>query len=301
MSDKMRIGWIGTGVMGLSMAGHLQAAGWPLTVYNRTKAKTQPLIDKGAKWADTPRAVAEASDVVFTIVGYPHDVEEVTLGENGVLRGLAAGGIVCDMSTSSPVLAEHIAAAAKQQGCESLDAPVTGGDVGARDAKLSIFVGGDQAAYERVLPCFNKMGTNILHCGGAGFGQKGKLANQAAIAGVMISTCESFLFAQEAGLDVSKWMELVVAGSGGSFAMNTLGRRMLKGDFAPGFFIDHFIKDLGLCLEECRRMKLVLPGITLADQLYRTMQAKGQGSKGTQALVECLAELSAKKWNACCK
>ena len=146
MADKMRIGWIGTGVMGLSMAGHLQAAGWPLTVYNRTKAKTQPLIDKGAKWADTPRAVAEASDVVFTIVGYPHDVEEVTLGENGVLRGLAAGGIVCDMSTSSPVLAERIAAAAKKQGCESLDAPVTGGDVGARDAKLSIFVGGDQAA-----------------------------------------------------------------------------------------------------------------------------------------------------------
>ena len=190
---------------------------------------------------------------------------------------------------------------AKKQGCESLDAPVTGGDVGARDAKLSIFVGGDNAAYERVLPCFNKMGTNILHCGGAGFGQKGKLANQAAIAGVMISTCESFLFAQEAGLDVAKWMELVVAGSGGSFAMNTLGRRMLKGDFAPGFFIDHFIKDLGLCLDECRRMKLVLPGITLADQLYRIMQAKGQGSKGTQALVECLAELSAKDWRACCK
>ena len=207
MADKMRIGWIGTGVMGLSMAGHLQAAGWPLTVYNRTKAKAEPLLAKGAKWADTPRAVAEASDVVFTIVGYPHDVEEVTLGENGVLRGLAAGGIVCDMSTSSPVLAERIAAAAKQQGCESLDAPVTGGDVGARDAKLSIFVGGDQAAYDRVLPCFNKMGTNILHCGGAGFGQKGKLANQAAIAGVMISTCESFLFAQEAGLDVAKWME----------------------------------------------------------------------------------------------
>lgn len=299
MDKDLRIGWIGTGVMGLSMAGHLQKAGWPLTVYSRTQAKAEPLLAKGAKWAETPRAVAQASDVVFSIVGYPSDVEEVTLGEQGALSGLGAGGILCDMSTSSPALAERIATSAKERGCFSLDAPVTGGDVGAREAKLSIFVGGEKSAFERLLPCFNKMGAHTLHCGGAGFGQKSKLANQAAIAGVMISTCESFLFAQEAGLDVPTWMELVVAGSGGSFAMNSLGRRMIKGDFAPGFFIDHFVKDLGLCLEECRRMNLVLPGIALADQLYRILQAKGQGSKGTQALIEGLAELSAKKWRVC--
>lgn len=181
--------------MANSDAGHLQAAGWPLTVYNRTKAKADALIAKGAQWADTPRAVAEASDVVFTIRLPPRRGRSNSGRKWRTARPQAAGGIVCDMSTSSPMLAERIAAAAKKQGCEPLDAPVTGGDVGARDAKLSIFVGGDEAAYNRVLPCFNKMGTNILqHCGGAGFGQKGKLANQAAIAGVMISTCESFSF-----------------------------------------------------------------------------------------------------------
>ncbi|MBO6170877.1 MAG: NAD(P)-dependent oxidoreductase [Desulfovibrio sp.] len=296
MTEKLRIGWIGTGVMGFSMAGHLLDAGYPLTVYNRTRAKAEPLLARGARWADTPRAVAEAADAVFSIVGFPADVEEVMLGENGALHGLAKGGLLCDMSTSSPALAERIAQAAREQGCDALDAPVTGGDVGAREARLSIFVGGEAAACERLLPCFRKMGEKILHCGGPGSGQKAKLANQVAIAGVMFSTCESLLFAQEAGLDVAQWLELVVAGAAGSAAMNTLGRRVLKNDFAPGFFIDHFIKDLGLCLEECRRMQLVLPGLTLADGLYRAMQAKGLGRQGTQTLIASLAELSAKQW-----
>ena len=298
MADKMRIGWIGTGVMGLSMAGHLQAAGYPLTVYNRTRAKAEPLLAKGAQWADTPREVAAKSDVVFTIVSYPRDVESVILGENGVLQGLASGGLVCDMSTSSPVLAERIAVTALQQGCVSLDAPVTGGDIGARNGTLSIFVGGDKEGYEKLEPCFNTMGKNILHCGAAGFGQKAKLANQVAIAGVMFSVCESCFFAQEAGLDVAKWLELVVQGAAGSKAMDTLGRRILKSDFAPGFFINHFIKDLGLCLDECRRMQIVLPGIGLAEQLYRSMQARGQGDLGTQALIDCLATLSGKQWRS---
>ena len=298
MADKMRIGWIGTGVMGLSMAGHLQSAGYPLTVYNRTRAKAEPLLAKGAQWADTPREVAAKSDAVFTIVGFPRDVESVILGENGVLQGLASGGLVCDMSTSSPVLAERIAVAALQQGCVSLDAPVTGGDIGARNATLSIFVGGDKEGYEKLEPCFNTMGKNILHCGAAGFGQKAKLANQVAIAGVMFSVCESCFFAQEAGLDVAKWLELVVQGAAGSKAMDTLGRRILKSDFAPGFFINHFIKDLGLCLDECRRMQIVLPGIGLAEQLYRSMQARGQGDLGTQALIDCLATLSGKQWRS---
>ncbi len=185
MAEKLRIGWIGTGVMGSSMAGHLLTAGWPLTVYSRTKTKADALVAKGAQWADSPRAVAAASDIVFSIVGFPSDVEEVMLGEDGALRGLARGGIVCDMTTSSPALARRIAEAASARGCAALDAPVTGGDVGAREARLSIFVGGDKAAFERAEPCFAKMGQRLLHCGPAGSGQQAKLANQAAVAGVV--------------------------------------------------------------------------------------------------------------------
>jgi 3-hydroxyisobutyrate dehydrogenase len=286
--------------MGGHMAGHLLAAGFPLTVYNRSKAKAEPLLRKGARWAESPRALAAVSDVVFSIVGYPGDVEEVMLGAQGALNGLAKDGILCDMTTSSPTLAERIAKAAADKGCIALDAPVTGGDVGARDAKLSIFVGGDETGYGRIKPCLEKMGPNILHCGPAGFGQRGKLANQIAVAGVMFSVCESLFFAQEAGLDVAKWMDLVVPGAAGSRAMDNLGRRALKGDYDPGFFIDHFIKDLGLCLEECRRMRIVLPGLTAAEQIYRAMQAQGQGSGGTQSLVLELAALSGKQWRAHC-
>jgi 3-hydroxyisobutyrate dehydrogenase len=242
--------------------------------------------------------LAAVSDVVFSIVGYPKDVEEVMLGERGALKGLAQGGVLCDMTTSSPELAERIARAAADKGCIALDAPVTGGDVGAREAKLSIFVGGDRDGYDKIKLCLDKMGPNILYCGGAGFGQRAKLANQIAIAGVMFSVCESLLFAQESGLDVSKWLDLVVAGAAGSAAMNNLGRRALKGDYAPGFFIDHFVKDLGLCLEECRRMRIALPGMTAADQIYRSMQTRGHGDKGTQALVLGLAALSGKQWRA---
>ena len=298
MTEALRIGWIGTGVMGLSMAGHLQAAGWPLTIYSRTRSKAAPLLDRGAQWADSPRAVAATSDVVFSIVGFPADVEEVMLGENGALAGLAPGGILCDMTTSSPSLARRMSEAAAARGCSALDAPVTGGDVGAREARLSIFVGGDSAALARIRPCLERMGQRILHCGAAGMGQQGKLANQVAVAGVMFSVCESMLYAQEAGLDVTQWLELVIPGAAGSTAMGTLGRRLLKADYAPGFFIEHFVKDLGLCLEECRRMNLVLPGVALAEQLYRAMQAQGQGRLGTQNLIRCLAELSGKNWRA---
>lgn len=298
MSTSLRIGWIGTGVMGHSMASHLQTAGYPLTVYNRTRSKAAALLDKGARWADTPRAVAEQSDIVFSIVGYPADVEAVTIGENGALHGLAKGGILCDMTTSSPALARRIAEAAAAVGCTALDAPVTGGDIGAKNAALSIFVGGDEAAFQRIKPCLERMGQKILHCGGAGTGQQGKLANQIAIAGVMFSVCESLLYAQEAGLDKDAWLELVAAGAAGSTAMNTLGRRVLKGDYAPGFFIEHFVKDLGLCLEECRRMGLVLPGTERAEEVYRMALAQGHGRNGTQDLINILAAQSGKQWNA---
>lgn len=298
MNNKPRLGWIGTGVMGHSMAGHLLAAGYPLTVYSRTKAKAEGLLACGARWAETPREVARNADIVFSIVGYPRDVEDVMLGEQGALSGLDGGGILCDMTTSSPELARRIAAAAAARGCASLDAPVTGGDIGAREARLSIFVGGDKEAFERVRPCFEAMGKNILHCGAAGTGQQAKLANQVAIAGVMFSVCESLLFAQEAGLNVRQWLELVVPGAAGSTAMGTLGRRLLGCDYAPGFCVEHFIKDLGLCLEECKRMGLVLPGVALAEQVYRLAQARGHGKDGTQVLLQVLAELSGKQWRA---
>ena len=298
MANTLRIGWIGIGVMGASMAGHLLAAGHPLTVYTRTKGKADALCARGAQWADSPQVVAAASDIVFSMVGFPSDVEEILLGENGALKGLAKGGIICDMTTSSPDLARRIAEAAAAKGCAALDAPVTGGDVGAREARLSIFVGGDKAAFDRVKPCLAKMGQRLLHCGQAGSGQQAKLANQVAVAGIMFSVCESLLFAQESGLDVAQWLELVVPGAAGSAAMGTLGRRLLQGDYAPGFFIDHFVKDLGLCLEECHRMNLVLPGLNLADAFYRMMQAQGQGRQGTQSLIACLAQLSGKNWRA---
>lgn len=297
-TQKPALGWIGTGVMGLAMAGHLLKAGYPLTVYSRTKAKAQPLLDAGARWADSPKAVGAASNIVFSIVGFPADVEEVILGPNGALAGMAKGGIVCDMTTSSPLLAARIAEAAAAQGCLGADAPVTGGDVGAKAASLSIFVGGEQQAYDQLKPCLECMGQRVVHCGAAGTGQQAKLANQVAVAGVMFSTCESLLFAQEAGLDVRVWLETVIPGAAGSTAMKNLGHRIMDGDFEPGFFIEHFLKDLTLCLDECRRMNLVLPGLSAAEAAYRSLVARGYGKRGTQLLIKGLAEASGKSWRS---
>lgn len=296
MTESFTVGWIGLGVMGHPMASHILDAGYSLTVYNRTKSKAEDLLDKGAQWANSPREVALASDIVFSIVGYPADVQNIMLGEKGTLSGLRKGGILCDMTTSSPELAIDIANHAEKVGCFSLDAPVTGGDVGARNATLSIFVGGNEEAYKRILPCLQILGKNFMYCGKPGNGQQAKLANQAAIAGVMFSVCESLLYAQKAGLDVEKWLELVVPGAAGSVAMNTLGRRILNNDFEPGFYIDHFIKDLGLCIAECKRMGIVLPGVQLADEFYSMIQNQGYGKKGTQLLVEALARFSGKSW-----
>lgn len=296
MNDKPRIGWIGTGVMGRHMAGHLLSSGYPLTVYNRSPEKMKALVECGAAPAASPAEVGANSDIVFSIVGYPADVEAVSAGPAGAFQAMAPGSIFCDMTTSSPSLAVTLALKAQEKGIISLDAPVTGGDVGARDATLSIFVGGNKAGYDAVLPCLEIMGKRIMHCGDAGMGQQAKLANQIAVAGVMFSVCESLLYAQKAGLDVRKWHELVSVGAGGSVAMKTLGTRMMNGDYAPGFFIDHFVKDLGLVLEECRRMNLALPGAELADRLYRSIQAKGRGANGTQALIEALAENSGTAW-----
>lgn len=296
VTNNVQLGFIGLGVMGNAMAAHLLDAGFNLTVYNRTQSRADALVDAGAAWADSPRDVALQSDIVFSMVGFPQDVEEITLGENGILKGLRKGGIMCDMTTSSPQLAKQIAKRASLVGCFSLDAPVTGGDIGAKNATLSIFVGGDKDAYDRVLPYLEHMGKNFMYCGGPGQGQQAKLANQVAVAGVMFSVCEALLYAREAGLDLQKWVELVVPGAAGSVAMNSLGKRILNNDFEPGFYVEHFVKDLGLCLEECRQMGIVLPGTALADQFYKSMLYNGEGKKGTQLLIEALARLSGKSW-----
>ena len=288
-----RVGWIGTGVMGAAMCGHLLDAGHPTTVYTRTAARAAALLARGARWAATPGAVAAASDVVFTIVGYPHDVREVVFGADGVLAGAAAGSVLVDMTTSEPSRAREIAVAAAAGGVASLDAPVSGGDVGARTAKLSIMVGGDAAALARVRPLLARLGTTIVHQGPAGAGQHTKMVNQIAIASNMIGVCEALLYARRAGLEPSTVLQSIGGGAAASFSLATYAPRMLAGDFAPGFMVEHFIKDLGIALAEARRMQLALPGLALAQQLYVALTAQGHGRMGTHALLLALEQLNA--------
>jgi len=296
MPGKTRIGWVGTGVMGSSMCGHLMAAGYEAIVFNRTAAKAQPLVAKGAKLADSPRSVALASDVVFTIVGYPHDVREVTLGERGTLAGSRPGTVLVDMTTSEPALAIAIAAKASEKGVHAVDAPVSGGDVGAREARLSIMIGGEKDVVEALLPLFQAMGKTIIYQGPAGAGQHTKMVNQILIATNMIGVCEAMLYAYRAGLDLDVAIQSVSSGAAGSWSLNNLAPRMIAGNFEPGFFVEHFLKDMGIALAEARRMKLSLPGLALGEQLYRAVEAQGYGRKGTQALMLALAQLSAVDW-----
>ncbi len=295
---KTRIGWIGTGVMGKSMCGHLMAAGYAATVFNRSPEKAKTLVDKGAKAADSPRAVAEASDVVFTIVGYPQDVREVTWGERGTLAGARPGTVLVDMTTSEPALAREIDQAARARQVHAVDAPVSGGDVGAREARLSIMIGGDQQVVAALRPLFETMGKTIVHQGPAGAGQHTKMVNQILIASNMIGVCEALLYGFKAGLDLSVVLESVSSGAAGSWSLSNLGPRMIAGNFEPGFFVEHFLKDMGIALAEARRMKLCLPGLALAESLYRAVEAQGYSRKGTHALMLALAQLSAVQWGA---
>ncbi|MCE9544069.1 MAG: NAD(P)-dependent oxidoreductase [Planctomycetia bacterium] len=289
---QTRLGWIGTGVMGSNMCGHLLAAGFSVTVFNRTRAKAQSLIDRGAQWADSPREVALAADVVFTIVGFPADVREVVLGTQGVLAGSRPGMVLVDMTTSEPALAVEIAEAAASRGVISLDAPVSGGDVGAREAKLSIMIGGDEAAAAALAPCWQAMGRTFVRQGGPGAGQHTKLTNQILIAGNMIGVCEALLYAQRAGLDLNRVLESVASGAAGSWSLSNLAPRIIAGNFAPGFLVAHFLKDLGIALAESCRMGLTLPGLALAEQLYRRTAEQGHAHDGTQALQLALAEMA---------
>jgi 3-hydroxyisobutyrate dehydrogenase len=288
----MKIGWIGTGVMGASMAGHLQKAGHELYVFNRTKSKAQGLLDRDASWCDTPAKVASNSEIVFTIVGLPSDVEEVYLGEAGILAGEGPCQIVVDMTTSRPSLAQEIAAKAGEKGIDSLDAPVSGGDVGARDATLAIMVGGKKETFEKVLPLFQLIGKTIGYMGEAGAGQHTKMCNQILVAGNMIGACESLLYAAKLGLDQTAVIDIIGKGAASSFLINNLGPRIVDGNYDPGFFVEHFIKDMGIALAEAEAVGLSLPGLGLVHQLYVAVKAQGHGRLGTQALYLALKTLN---------
>ena len=290
------IGWVGTGVMGSAMCGHLVAAGHPVKVFSRTRERAGALVAAGARWCASPAEVAASADIVVTMVGYPADVREVVLGPAGALSAAAPGSTLIDMTTSEPHLATEIFAAAAAKGVGSLDAPVSGGDVGARNASLVIMVGGDPGTFDRALPVLQRMGKVVTFQGGPGSGQHTKMVNQIAIASGMVGLCEALLYAQRAGLDVARVIETIGTGAAGSWSLTNYSPRALRGDFEPGFKVDHFVKDLGIALDEARRMKLSLPGLSLAEQLYVAVTAQGLGQKGTHSLVRALAHLSGTTW-----
>ncbi len=291
-TEKTRIGWIGAGVMGASMCMHLVKAGYRTTVYTRTRKKAEGLIKAGAVWAKSPKDAASKSDVVFTIVGFPHDVKEVYFGKDGIFGGLRKGSILVDMTTTEPLLAEEIYAAAKKAGASAVDAPVSGGDIGARDGKLSIMAGGDKKTFDAVKPLLGLMGKNIMYQGGAGSGQHAKMCNQIMAASLMIGMCETLLYAHKSGLDPETMLKSVSRGAAACWMLDNLAPRVLKRDFSPGFYVEHFIKDMGIALKEADRMNLVLPGLSLVRQLYVAARAQGHGRKGTQALMLALEAMS---------
>lgn len=282
----MKIGFIGTGVMGKSMAGHLIKAGYDLSIYTRTKSKAESLLSQGAKWFDTPCDLAENVDVIISIVGYPEDVEEIYLGDEGVMMTAREGQVIIDMSTSTPSLAVEIYEIAKKFGVQSLDAPVSGGDIGARDAKLTIMVGGDEDVFNKCKPIFEKMGTNIVHQGGPGAGQHTKMANQISIAGAVAGACEAIAYAENAGLDPVKVLQSVTAGSGNSWQLQNMGPRMINGDFAPGFYIKHFVKDMNIAQSEAEAMGIELPTLNTVESMYDELVEVGYDDLGTQALYK---------------
>lgn len=284
--DNVVLGFIGTGVMGRSMALNLMKAGYRVLVYNRTRSKAEDLIKQGALWKDTVADVAKEANVIITMVGYPRDVEEVYLDEKGIINNAKPGSYLIDMTTSSPMLAKRIYNAAKDKGLYALDAPVSGGDIGAREARLSIMVGGDPETFEAVKPIFEAMGKNIVLQGGPGAGQYTKMCNQIAIASGMIGVCEAMAYAKKAGLDPTTVLKSIESGAAGSWSLSNLAPRMIKGDFTPGFYIKHFIKDMKIALESAKEMGLKMPGLELAFSLYENLAAEGEENSGTQALFK---------------
>ncbi len=291
-AGKTRIGWIGIGVMGRWMCQHLMDGGFSALVHTRTKEKSAPLIAGGAAWADSPAAVAASADVVFTMVGTPSDVRAVYFDDEGLLAGIRPGAVLVDMTTTRPSLAREIFTAAEARSVHALDAPVSGGDVGAREARLSIMAGGSREAFDAVMPLFRRMGKKIVYQGGAGAGQHAKMCNQIMIAGTMIGMCESLLYGTRAGLDLETMLESISGGAAACWSLENLAPRILRKEYDTGFFVEHFVKDMGIALDEARRMQLALPGLALVEQLYHAVMADGGQRLGTQALMLALARMS---------
>lgn len=282
--------------MGASMCGHLLKAGYRATIHNRSRAKAEPLLALGASWSDTFAGVAKDSDIVFTMVGYPRDVRQVLMGPSGAMDAAKPGTIFVDMTTSEPSLAIEVEQFARAKQLVSLDAPVSGGDIGAREARLSIMVGGDRGAFETVRPLFEKMGKTIVWQGAAGSGQHTKMVNQTLIATGIIGVCEALLYAYKSGLNVQTVLESVSGGAAGSWSLTNYAPRILQGNFDPGFYVEHFVKDMGIALAEANRMGLALPGLALAQQLYVSLAAQGGSRLGIQALEISLARMSGIDW-----
>jgi len=289
--DKSLVAWIGTGVMGRSMAAHLLKDGWKLKVFNRTKEKAQDLIDAGAEWMESPGECAEDADAVFTIVGFPHDVREVYLGDDGILARGKPDALLCDMTTSEPSLAQEIATKAAERGMMALDAPVSGGDIGAREARLSIMVGGPEEAFDAALPLFNLMGKQIVRQGEAGAGQHTKMCNQINVAGTLIGVVESLLYAKKSGLDPHVMLESVGSGAASSWALLNLAPRILDGNFDPGFYVRHFIKDMDIAIAEAEKLGIQTPALRLVRELYDKVVELGGENYGTQALYLALEKM----------
>ncbi|CWV12186.1 2-hydroxy-3-oxopropionate reductase [Listeria monocytogenes] len=281
-----KIGFVGTGVMGSSMAGHLLEAGYEVLVYTRTKTKAEDLLEKGALWIKTPGELANKVDILISMVGYPKDVEELYLGENGFLENLAVGTVAIDMTTSSPALAKKMAEFGREKGIGVLDAPVSGGDIGAKNGTLAIMVGGSEDVFLKVKPIFDILGSSVILQGDAGAGQHTKMVNQIAIASNMVGVTEAIIYAEAAGLNPSSVLDSISGGAAGSWSLANLIPRVLKDDFSPGFFIKHFIKDMGIAISEAKQMGLELPGLTLAEKMYQTLAEQGLSEEGTQALIK---------------
>ncbi|WP_341301736.1 NAD(P)-dependent oxidoreductase [Lysinibacillus sp. FSL H8-0500] len=284
--SRQRIAFIGAGVMGASIIKHLLQNGHEVTVYTRTKAKAEPLIALGASWASTPAEAFQNTEIAFTMVGYPSDVEEVYFGETGLFQTAVAGNIVIDMTTSEPSLAKKIFEHAQKIGVEALDAPVSGGDIGAQNGTLSIMIGGNQATYNKILPIMKHFGENIVYQGEAGAGQHTKMCNQIVIASGMIGVCESLAYGLKAGLDLATVLQSISSGAAGSWSLSNLAPRMIKEDFAPGFYIKHFVKDMKIALDESKKMGISLPGLALAFEMYEKLVEEGYADNGTQALLK---------------
>lgn len=297
MTAVPAVGWVGAGVMGAAMCGRVLDAGFPVAVTTRTKAKARGLLERGAVWADTPAEAAAASDISFAIVGFPEDVREVFLGGDGLLAGASPGDMVVDMTTSEPALAVEIAERAAGMEVSAVDAPVSGGDVGARNGTLSIMIGGEEEAVERARPVFEAMGKTIVRQGGPGAGQHTKAVNQMLIAACIVGLSEALLYGRRAGLDLESVMESVSGGAAGSWSLSNYGPRMLAGDFEPGFFVDHFVKDMDIALREAASMRIPAPGLALARELYVSLQAQGLGQKGTQSLILAMARMAGFEWD----